>query len=87
MHRAYVGIITRAGLESFWLEDEQTARSSASRAYRSRARKAGCWWGALSDAAAAEVLGHVLRGDRQAALVAIDRTAAFLGPILPGILC
>jgi hypothetical protein len=84
MNRPYIGIFTQAGLESLRPEYEQTARTSARRAYRSRPLRAGCWWGALSDATAAEVLGHIARGDRQAALVAIDRSAAFLGPIFPG---
>jgi hypothetical protein len=84
MNRAYIGIITRAGLESLRPEFEQTARSSARRAYRSRPLKAGCWWGALSDATAAEVLGHISRGDRHGALRAIDCSEAFVGPILPG---
>jgi hypothetical protein len=83
MNRAYIGIITRAGLESLKPEYEQTARSSARRAYRSRSLKAGCWWGALSDTTAAEVLGHISRGDRHAALAVIDHSAAFLGPIFP----
>jgi hypothetical protein len=84
MNRAYIGIITRAGLESLRPEDEHTARSSASRAYRSFPRKACCWWGALSDATAAEVLAQVSRGDRHTALRVIDRSAAFMGPIFPG---
>jgi hypothetical protein len=84
MNRAYIGIITRAGLESLRPELEHTARSSALRAYRTRPLKAGCWWAALSDATAAEVIGHISRGDRHAALRAIDRSEAFLGPILPG---
>src|SRR5262249_40141239 len=84
MNRPYIGIITRAGLESLRPELEQTARSEACRAYLTRPLKAGCWWCALSDATAAEVIGHISRGDRRAALVAIDRSEAFLGPIFPG---
>jgi hypothetical protein len=86
MNRAYIGIITRAGLESLRPEHEETARSSARRAYRRRPFNAGCWWGALPDATVAEVTGLISRGDRRAALAAIDRSAAFLGPILPGTL-
>jgi hypothetical protein len=84
MNRAYIGIITHAGLESLRPEFEQTARSSARRAYRSRPFRAGCWWAALPDATAAEVLDHISRGDRHGALRAIDCSEAFLGPILPG---
>ncbi len=65
------------------LEGDQTARASARRAYRSRPFKAGCWWAALADATAAEVLGHIARGDRHAALAAVDRAAVCLGPVLP----
>jgi hypothetical protein len=65
-------------------ESDQTARAAAIKAYWSRPLKAGCWWGALSDATTAEVIGHISRGDRRAALAAIDRSGAFLGPILPG---
>jgi hypothetical protein len=83
MNRPYIGIVTRAGLESLRPEFEQTARSAARRVYESRPFKGGCWWGALSDATAAEVIEHISRGDRHAALVAIDRSAVFLGPILP----
>ena len=84
MNRPYIGIVTRAGLESLRPEFEQTARSSARRAYQSRPLKAGCWWAALSDVTAAEVLRHISLGDRYGALRAIDRSDAFLGPILPG---
>jgi hypothetical protein len=83
MNRAYIGIVTRSGLESLKPECESTARASAQRAYRSRPLRGGCYWATLADAAAAEVLSHLARGDRHEALAAIDRSAAFVGPILP----
>ncbi len=83
MNRAYIGIVTKAGLASLRPENQRTARSLAGIAYLSSLRNAGCWWAAISDATASEVINHISRGDRHEALVAIERSAAFLGPIFP----
>jgi hypothetical protein len=83
MTRSYIGIATRAGLESFQPENEVAAQLIAQRVYCARPLKGMCCWAVLGDAAAAEVIGLIARGDRRAALVTIDRTASHLGPIFP----
>jgi hypothetical protein len=84
MSRSYVGISTRAGLESFQPETEFTARALARRAYWPPAKRARCWWVVLEDATAAEVFRAIAAGDRDAALATIDRAAdCRFGPVLP----
>jgi hypothetical protein len=80
MLKSYVGIASPSGLETFLPERGRTVRALVERARR---RQAVCYWAVLPDTAAAEVERHLEHGDRESALLLLDRVATQAGPILP----
>lgn len=49
MNRAYIGIVTRRGLEGYYLEGEHTAHFLLARLRRSNQPKACCVWFVMDD--------------------------------------
>jgi hypothetical protein len=83
MIRPYIGTSNRCGLQTLQPENECTARALAGLVGRLRRPLSACWWVNLHDSTAIEVLNHIARGDRLAALLTINREAPHSGPIFP----
>lgn len=84
MLTAYVGIATPHGLEVFVPEHDHVVRFLARRARRESLRRAACYWAVLPEDAVREVTRLLEIGEPYEALLTLDRSAAELGPILPG---
>lgn len=83
MLQAFVGIVSRRGLEVFCPEDPDTVQFLWRRARRTPERTA-CFWSVISDDAAACVQ-HVLQsGGPEIALAFLQQSVRESGPLLPG---
>jgi hypothetical protein len=83
MLRAYLGIISRCGLESLWPEFDDTHRFLARQLSRERALgKLGVW--AVMEAAAADEVHSLLTAGRYAdSFSLLEVRSVYLGTILP----
>jgi hypothetical protein len=82
MLQAYVGIITRRGLEVFCPEYPQTVRFLQRRVERTRGH-ALCFWSVAADEAVAQVQAALRCGEPRAALRLLEQATRAGGPLLP----
>lgn len=82
MWQAFVGIISRQGLEIFCPEHPQTVRFLQRRAERARGQ-AFCFWSVAPDDAAAQVRTALRYGERELALHLLQQATRDGGSLLP----
>ncbi len=82
MFKAYVGVASKQGLAIFQPEREDT-RLLVRTCVRQGIRRFG-FWAVLTDAEARSIQALFLDGHRTEAMMALDRCAREIGPILPG---
>jgi hypothetical protein len=81
MWQAYVGIVSRQGLEVFCPEHTQTVRFLWQRVRRQRGQ-AACFWSVVPDEAAAQVRAALHLGRPRTALHVLQSTARDWGHLL-----
>jgi hypothetical protein len=81
MLKAFVGVASKQGLAILQPEGEETL-SLVLRAVRAGTRRVG-FWVVLDDSDAPAVRALFLRGHRYEAMMLLDRSAKYLGRILP----
>ncbi|MDZ4683587.1 MAG: hypothetical protein SH850_00775 [Planctomycetaceae bacterium] len=82
MLQAYVGIVSRQGLEVFCPEHPQTVRFLQRRVERTRGQ-AVCFWSVVPDDAADQVRTALRCGERQLALHLLQQATRDGGSLLP----
>ena len=82
MWQAYVGIVSRRGLEIVCSEQPETVRFLQRRVERTQGQ-ALCFWSVAEHQAVAEVQAALASGDRKTALKLLDAAAREAGTILP----
>jgi hypothetical protein len=82
MLKAYVGVASKHGLSVFQPERDDTL-SLVRRCVRQEIRRLG-FWAYLHDNEARSIQSLFLDGHRKEAMIALDRCAKAIGPILPG---
>jgi hypothetical protein len=81
MLKAYVGVASKHGLSVFQPEHDD-ALSLVRKCVRPGVRRCG-FWAVVNDADARSIQALFLDGKRQEALIALERQAHEIGPILP----
>ena len=82
MVRAYIGIVTRRGLEALYEENDHVVRFLNRRVCRGR-RAGGLLWAVMDDDAADFVGVQLALGEMQAALRSLEAYAHYYGPMFP----
>lgn len=82
MWQAYVGIVSRRGLEIFCPEHPQTVRFLQRRVERCRGQ-ALCFWSVAQAEAVAQVEAALCADERRVALRLLDEATRDGGPLLP----
>ena len=82
MLKAYVGVASKQGLSIFQPERDDTL-SLVRQSVRQGIRRLG-FWAYIQDAEARSIQTLFLDGHRKEAMIALDRCAQAIGPILPG---
>ncbi len=82
MLKAYVGIASKHGLSIFQPERDDTI-SLVRRHIRHSLRRMG-FWAVVNDVEASSIQALFLNGQRHDAMIALERLASQIGPILPG---
>ena len=82
MVRAYIGIVTRRGLEALYEENDHVVRFLNRRVCRRR-RAGGLLWAAMDDDGAEFVGVQLALGEMQAALRSLEAYALYYGPMFP----
>lgn len=81
MVKAYIGIASSCGLESFLSERENTRFVIASGADDGQVCRRAHYWAAVSDEGAAQIRECLRRGDRRQALLTLDTLALDIAPL------
>lgn len=81
MLKAYVGIASKHGLTAFQPERDDTL-SFVRRSVQPGIRRCG-FWAVINDMDARSIQALFLDGKRKEAMIALDRHAHDIGPILP----
>ena len=83
MRCAYVGIVSRYGLESLHAEERHTATFLLRRAAWQREKTAVCFWAVMSPEIAAQIQRELACDRRAEAFLLLESLAYELGRILP----
>ena len=85
MNRAYVGIVTRRGLEAIFPENDHVVRFLHRRVYRRRPFAGVCCWAVLSDEMTDQIEWHLEFGENLLALQTLLSEAVQYGSIPPSL--
>ncbi len=83
MRRAYVGIVSRYGLEALYPEQAHTSAFLLRRAERTAARGAICFWSVMAPEIAEQIRAEMDADRLPEALILLQTLAGELGRILP----
>ncbi len=83
MRCAYVGIVSRYGLESLHAEERHTTAFLLRRVERNRERGAVCFWAVMSPEIAEQIRLELACDNRAEALLLLQSLAYELGRMLP----
>ena len=82
MNRSYVGIVSLAGLQALYPEEDHVVRFLKRRAFRRRPN-AGLMWAVLSEENVQRIRDELGIGEPMSALLTLQTEALFCGSILP----
>ena len=83
MANAYLGIVSRKGLEMLVPETKHAETFLLKRTARRGGRDAFCCWAVLPERAVWEIQRDLCSGRHQEALITLNAEARFLGTVLP----